>query len=120
MAEFLKDDMSNPWVLHDLQQPFFIPGCKALGLVCKLVTTPLWSLLESKQHIFDMNVKYLELTTFLWDLAINVVEFMLGNLRPFQDIEIKEDCWFEELVKPSGFDDDCSALLSVILTALAS
>lgn len=66
-----------------------------------------------------MNVKYLELTTFLRDSAINVVEFMLGNLRPFQDIEIKEDFWFEELIKPSGFDDDCSALLSVILPALA-
>ena len=119
MAEFLKDDTSNPWVLHDLQQPFFIAGCKALGLVCKLVTIPLWRLLESKRHILDMNVKYLELTTFLRDSAINVVEFMLGNLRPFQDIEIKEDFWFEELVKPSGFDDDCSALLSVILPALA-
>ena len=66
-----------------------------------------------------MNVKYLELTTFLRDSAINFVEFMLGTLRFFQDIEIKKDCWFEELVKPSGFDDDCSALLSVILPALA-
>ena len=119
MVEFLKDDMSNPGVLHDLKRCFFIAGCKVLGLVCKLVTTPPWRLLESKQHILDMNVKYLELTTFLRDSAINVVEFMLGNLRPFQDMEIKEDCWFGELVKPSGFDDDCSALLSVILPALA-
>ena len=51
MLEFLKDDTSNPWVLHDLQQCFFIAGCKGLWLVCKLVTTPLWRILESKQHI---------------------------------------------------------------------
>ena len=75
--------------------------------------------MKASSIYLDMNVKYLELTTFLRDSAINVVEFMLGNMRPFQDIEIKEDFWFEELVKPSGFDDDYSALLSVILPALA-
>ena len=118
MKEFLQDDQSNQWVLHDLKQPFFIAGCKALGLVCKHGTTPLWRLLERKHHIFDMNLKYLELTTFLKDACVNIEEFMCGKMKPFEDIPVKEDYWFHELVKPSVYDD-CTALLSVMLPALA-
>ena len=44
---------------------------------------------------------------------------MAGNIRPFPDIEIKEDCWYEDLVTPSKYDDDCASLLSVMLPALA-
>lgn len=29
-------------VLHDLQTPFFVSGCKALALISKFITTPLW------------------------------------------------------------------------------
>ena len=61
-----------------------------MGLVCKLVNTPLWRLFESKQHILDMNVKYLERTTFLRDSVINVVEFMLGNLRFSRILRLKK------------------------------
>ena len=119
MKEFLQDDQSNQWVLYDLKQPFFIAGCKALGLVCKLVTTPLWRLLERKHHIFDMNLKYLELTTFLKDACVNIEEFMCGKMKPFRDIPVKDDYWFHKLIKPSVYDDDCTALLSVMLPALA-
>ena len=118
MKEFLQDDQSNQWVLFDLKQPFFIAGCKALGLICKLVTTPLWRLLERKHHIFDMNLKYLELTSFLKDACTNTEDFMSGKMKPFEDIPVKEDYWFHELVKPSVYDDDCAALLSVMLPAL--
>ena len=50
MKDFLRDHSSNKWVLHDLQVPFFLAGCKALGLICKLVTTPLWHLIEKKRN----------------------------------------------------------------------
>ncbi|MES9902781.1 MAG: hypothetical protein ABW168_08870, partial [Sedimenticola sp.] len=51
---FLKDQMKDfltktgsmngllSSVLKDLQEPYFIGGCKALGLISKLITTPLW------------------------------------------------------------------------------
>lgn len=35
-------------VLHDLETPFFISGCKALGLISKYITTPLWRVIENK------------------------------------------------------------------------
>ena len=118
MKEFLKDDQSNQWVLHDLKQPYFIAGCKTLGLICKLVSTPLWRLLERKHHIFDMNLKYLQMTTFLKDACTNIDDFMCGKIKPFDDVPVKEDYWFHELIKPSEYDDDCMALLSVMLPAL--
>ena len=69
-------------------------------------------------HIFDINKKYLELTSFLRDACINVEDFMCGQMKPFDDILIKEDCWFHELIKPSVYENDCITLLSVMLPAL--
>ena len=66
-----------------------------------------------------MNLKYLELTTFLKDACVNIEEFMCGKMKPFGDIPVKDDYWFHELIKPSVYDDDCTALLSVMLPALA-
>jgi hypothetical protein len=52
MQEFLeKTSLSNGLlqsVLKDLKTPFFIAGCKALGLISKLITTPLWNVIENK------------------------------------------------------------------------
>ena len=59
---FLEKDGGAPWVLHDLKEPFFVAGCKALGLICKVITTPLWNLIEDKSiNIIDMNQRYLQL-----------------------------------------------------------
>ena len=44
IADFLEKDGGVPWVLYDLKVPFFVAGCKALGLISKLITTPLWNL----------------------------------------------------------------------------
>ncbi|KAK3096973.1 hypothetical protein FSP39_005288 [Pinctada imbricata] len=121
MTDFLKDHGSNPWVLFDLKVDFFVAGCKALGLVCKLITTPLWNLIEKKNiHIFDMNDCYLKLTTFLEDAANNVDNFMSGNLLPFgDDTNIKRDKIYEELVCASEHDADTSTILHVVLPAIA-
>jgi hypothetical protein len=47
-------------VAFDLKVPTLIAGCKASGLICKLVSTPLWNLLENKTiNILEMNRYYL-------------------------------------------------------------
>ena len=39
--------------------PEFVAGCKALGLVNKIITGPLWRVVESKDlSIVDMNSHY--------------------------------------------------------------
>lgn len=53
-------------ILHDLKIQEYLAGVKALGLISKLLTCPLWHLLEDKSvNILDMNEKYQQLVTFL-------------------------------------------------------
>ena len=61
-----------------------------------------------------MNLKYLKLTTFLRAACTNIEDFMSGKMKPFEDIPVKEDYWFHELIKPSVYDDDCVALLCYV------
>ena len=121
MSDFLKNYGSCQWVLHDLEVPFFVAGCKALGLVCKLITTPLWHLIERKDiTILQMNGFYLQLTTYLEQSALDVDLFMSGQSLPFgEDTHVKRDPIFEELIKESEFDGDAASILSVVLPALA-
>jgi hypothetical protein len=108
-------------VAFDLKVPTLIAGCKASGLICKLVSTPLWNLLENKTiNILEMNRYYLMLKTGLQVAATNVLDFMLGRVRPFGDeVEIREDLVYESLVEQSEYDNECESFLSVILVALA-
>ena len=49
-------------VLSDIQVPQYLAGCKALGLINKMVTGPLWCVLESRDvSILDMNDRYQKL-----------------------------------------------------------
>ncbi|XP_033731138.1 uncharacterized protein LOC117320739 [Pecten maximus] len=121
MVSFLKDHGSNQWVLHDLNTSFFIAGCKALGLICKLVTSPLWNLIEKKEiHIMDMNRHYLQLTTFLSDASNNLDDFMCGQILPFgEDTYVKRDKLYEKLITPSQYDGETCTILGIILPAIA-
>jgi hypothetical protein len=50
---------------NDLKIQEYLAGVKALGLISKLLTCPLWHLLEDKfVNILDMNEKYQQLVTF--------------------------------------------------------
>ena len=102
MIEFLKKDGGVPWVIHDLKVPFFMAECKALGVICKLITTPLWNLIEDPSiNIIDMNHRYLQLVSFLKDISEdNVGDFLEGKLDPFPDRPIKKDVRFDALIEP--------------------
>ena len=45
-------------VNQDIEVPEYVAGCKALGLVNKIVTGPLWRVLESDVSILDMNDRF--------------------------------------------------------------
>ena len=67
-----------------------------------------------------MNRYYLMLKTGLQVAATNVLDFMLGRVRPFGDeVEIREDLVYESLVEQSEYDNEYESFLSVILVALA-
>lgn len=118
MIKFLEKDGGVPWVLHDLNITFFLSGCKALGLICKLITSPLWNLIEDPTiHILDMNDRYLQLVNFLADA--DVEKFMDGQARPFPDVNVKVDALYHALTEPSQYDADCEVFLQSLLPAMA-
>ncbi|XP_053372789.1 uncharacterized protein LOC128546365 [Mercenaria mercenaria] len=107
-------------VLFDLKVPEFVAGTKALGLISKVITCPLWCILEDRNiSVTEMNTKYLELVSFLQDATNNTEDFMTGNLEVFSE-HVKKDCIYLKLVKPSAYDQACHSYLKVILAALCT
>lgn len=87
-------------VQFDLKVNEYLAGVKALGLISKFITCPLWSVLEDKSiSIVDMNKKYLDLVTFLEDAAINVESFQNGQMK-----RLKKDREYDSLLTPREFD----------------
>ena len=57
--DIVKDDNKLLTAVYShLQIQSYLSGCKALGLINKFVTGPLWRLLESGIHILDLNKHY--------------------------------------------------------------
>ena len=107
-------------VLHDLKVPELVAGCKALGLISKLVSTPLWTLIEDKSiHILDMSAKYQQLVTSLKHAALYVTDFMEGNILPFDHTPVNDDCFLDALLAPFEYDHLVQTHLEVLLPALA-
>jgi len=107
-------------VLFDLKTTEFVAGVKALGLIYKFVTCPLWSLLENRNiSIIDMNAKYLELVTFLDDASKNVPQFMRGEIFPFgDDTYVEKGPIFDAFLEPCAYDNTVDMILQVLLPAL--
>jgi hypothetical protein len=61
----LKNDLLKA-VSLDIKEKLFLTGAKALGLISKFITRPLWRILEGKGHILDMNHHYQSLIEFLY------------------------------------------------------
>ena len=68
ISNFMKSFFQSVWqppnqllraVYSDIQVPEYLAGCRALGLINKVVTGPLWRVLESPDiSITDMNDYY--------------------------------------------------------------
>ncbi|XP_060585047.1 uncharacterized protein LOC132740991 [Ruditapes philippinarum] len=105
-------------VLHDLKVTEFISGTKALALVSKLSTCPLWYVLEDKHvSLSDMNEKYLAVVNFLQNASANVEQFMSGNLVLFEE-HVQKFCIYESLIEPRDYDGVCQVFVQVILGTL--
>ena len=91
-------------VLFDLKVKEYLAGVKALGLISKFITCPLWCILEDKSiSIVDMNMKYNELVTYLENAAENVAQFMSGQILVFGD-KVKKDRIYDSLLIPREYD----------------
>jgi hypothetical protein len=70
----------------DIKEDLYLAGCKCFCLISKLITGPLWHLLESLGHILDMNRYCIQLIDFqlkgVSDTDL-VVKFCNGIESPF-------------------------------------
>ena len=109
-------------VFADCKCDEFLAGAKALGLLEKLITTPLWRLIESDTHILDMNMKYQHLVEFLDRMSENPASILDGSEKPFPDKTTAEadDTVHCNLLKEQDFDPLVNAILQCILSAWSS
>ena len=62
-------------VLHDLQHPLYLTGCRALGIVRKCITSPLWRILESPLSMSELGLEYQRMHSqfLLWSSGPSMV-----------------------------------------------
>jgi len=73
-------------VLDDANNELYISGCRALGLIDKFITGPLWKILESSLHILDTSTYFTKLLEFLAESGEDASEFLTGEKVPFQTL----------------------------------
>ena len=77
LEQFGANNRLTKSVLSDLQTLELLASCNALGLIGRLVTQPLWPMIERKDvHILDMNARYAQLVEFSRNVNDHIAEFM--------------------------------------------
>ena len=123
IVDFLKNCL-GPWnkllkaILDDASNELYIAGCKALGLIDKLITGPLWRVMESDLHILDMSTYYTRLLQFLVNSSQDATEFLTGEAVPFPGVPIKKDEVWAALVTPSPLDHIVQQLLQAVFKSV--
>ena len=105
-------------VLDDANNDLYISGCRALGLIDKFITGPLWKILESSLHNLDMSTHFTKLLEFLTECAEDATEFLTGEKVPFPHIPINKDDVWASLVVPSPSDPLVTQILQAFLKSL--
>ena len=108
-------------VSADLSVHEYIAGCKALGIINKIVTGPLWRVLECKEiTILDMNERFRTLLSCLNDWLINASSVLAGEAVVFDDFPPMVDSIHASLFAPSEYDAIVEELLCVLFSAFSS
>ena len=106
-------------VIADLKVPQYIAGCRALGLVSKCVTGPLWRLLESPDvSILDMSHWYQHMLDMFEVWSNDGSQVVTGKAVLFSEVPIKKDSIWEALTKSCDNDVLCREILQLIFSSL--
>ena len=85
-------------VNFDIQQRLYIAQIRALGIVDKIITGPLWRVIESKDSILKLNDPLNHMLGKLQSWATDSSPLLDGAIL-FENTEIHKDSMFEELFK---------------------
>ena len=122
IISFLSDVHGTPNTLAeavhaDVKEVWCLAGFKAIGLLGKCVTSPLWRLLEDKTlHISQMSRIYTDLVSYLKasggdedDVLSNGI--LLGNGPQYLQPYVQRDSILDKLVETRDFDDKVRLIL---------
>ena len=125
VVKFLQDVWSTPnqllrAVLEDIQVPEYLSACKALGLVSKVVTGPLWRLLESGISIIKISHYYQSMISKFNKWANDAGNILHGTEQLFDDVEVHNDNIMEALLKPYQHDATVQIILQVLFSSFVA
>ena len=130
ISDFIKSFFKDVWqtpnqllraVYSDIQVPEFLAGCRALGLVNKIVTGPLWRVLESSDiSITEMNVFYQTLVSYIEEWSLDASKLLCGEAVLFPDFPPSEDAVWHHLTTASESDSTTQEILQIIFHAFSA
>ena len=107
-------------VLNDLKTPSLIAGCRALGLIDKIITGPLWRKLEeSTTSVLKMGSTYCELKHKLDLWSTDSSSLLDGSARCIEGIPIHSDEVWDTLIQSSSTDEMTLELLQLLCKAFS-
>jgi len=107
-------------VFDNIQVPQYLAGCKALGIINKYISGPLWRKLESKISIIEMSRAYQDMYNKFKEWANDSSDLLTGNDLLFPDIPLKEGDVLTELLSPSPYDDLATECLQIMFKSFVS
>jgi len=128
ISEFL-DDWPEPNQLlksvgFDIKEKVLFAGCRALGIMDKLVTAPFWQILEADGSILDLNEDLNDLNEDLYHIKQKLEQWEndgschFSGEEMFQSAKIKDDHLFAELFKETD-DVELDAMTQMALELVA-
>ena len=119
--EVLEENKLLGAVHHDLNEPIYLVGCRALGFINKFVTGPLWRLFVKVENVLLLNEYYQEMEKRFLELSKDASEFLKGNVIFFQDSSlISKDEVYKKLLQPSEeFDESTKQLLELLFASFS-
>ena len=92
-------------------------GCRALGIIDKLLTGPFWRLCENVENILDMNPKIKEIQENCLRWANDASSLLLNKEPAFRGADVHKDGIYDCLFKSHSheFDQLTIAALEVML-----
>ncbi|CAC5398192.1 unnamed protein product [Mytilus coruscus] len=105
--------------LQLVKKTYIIACCKVLGLISKLITAPLWRLIESNKHVLHLNETYFALLQYLERMSKDANPFFSGEEYPFSDDLMEKDNIFDNLIQPvNGIDEKACAFAQMAFKGL--
>ncbi|CAC5384728.1 unnamed protein product [Mytilus coruscus] len=67
-------------VYYYVDNPVYLAGCRAFGIVDKILTGPIWRIIESTSHILDLNKVWFDFKKILEKYSVDATELVEGKV----------------------------------------